>query len=139
MQRSYLGALIGAAMIPVFLSFTANAAVGSEQIERLGKDLTCVGAETQGNSAGTIPEFTGRYLGAVPGWNPEPNSGEHPKDPYAEESPLFVITGQNYDLFADKLSEGQRAMFEQYPSTFRMNIYQGHRDFRYPDFVCERA
>ena len=139
MQTSRVKALLGASLLFGFWSYSVGAADGPEQIERLGQDLTCVGAEKQGTPAGTIPHYTGRYLGKVPGWNPEPNSGEHPTDPYAKESPLFVITGQNYDLFADKLSEGQRAMFEQYPSTFRMNIYQGHRDFRYPDFVCERA
>ncbi len=134
----------GASMALTLSSFLALpiagfAAVSAEEAEKLGNELTCVGAERAGNEAGTIPPYTGKYLGEVPGWNPKPHSGEHPVDPYASEEPLLVITAQNVSEHKDKLSDGQLAMFEKYPDTFRMDVYPGHRDFRYPDFVCERA
>ena len=134
----------GASMALTLTSFLALptvgfAAVSAEEAEKLGNELTCVGAERAGNAEGTIPEYTGKYLGEVPGWNPEPHSGAHPIDPYADEKPRLVITADNVSEYKDKLSEGQVAMFEKYPETFRMDVYPSHRDFRYPDFVCERA
>jgi len=115
------------------------AAVSAEEAEKLGNELTCVGAERAGNEAGTIPAFTGKYLGEVPGWNPEPHTGAHPVDPYADEDPRLVITAANASDYKDKLSDGQLAMFEKYPDTYRMDVYPTHRDFRYPEIVCERA
>lgn len=43
------------------------AAVSAEEAQKLGNELTCVGAKRAGNEAGTIPEYTGKYLGEVPG------------------------------------------------------------------------
>lgn len=67
------------------------------------------------------------------------HAGQHPVDPYADEKPLFTITAENLDKYAERLSEGQKAMFAKYPKTFRIPVYPGHRDFRYPDFVCAAA
>lgn len=115
------------------------AAVSAAEADKLGKELTCVGAERAGNADGTIPEYTGKYLGEVPGWNHEPHSGSHPVDPYADEKPRIVVTAANFEEHAKYLSEGQKAMFKKHPDTYRMEVYPSHRDFRYPDFVCERA
>ena len=43
------------------------------------------------------------------------------------------------DGVTGELTEGQKALLKRYPTTYKMNIYPGHRDFRYPDYVCERA
>ena len=113
----------------------AQAATDAE-IQRLGKDLTCVGAEKAGNAAGTIPEWSGKWLGA-PDHVDFKGTGNHPIDPYAGEKPLFVITAANLAEHKDKLSEGQLALFAKYPDTFQMPIYPSHRDFRFPDSVCD--
>lgn len=115
---------------------TAQAAATQAEIDRLGKDLTCVGAEKAGNAEGTIPEWSGKWLG-VPDHIDFKGTGHHPIDPYAGEKPLFEITAANVDEHKDKLSEGQLAMFAKYPDTFKMPIYPSHRDFRFPDSVCE--
>ena len=115
------------------------AQVSPDEAAKLGKELTCVGAEQAGNAAGTIPPYTGKYLGEVPGWNHVKFSGDQPIDPYAAEKPILVITAQNMDQYADKLTEGQKALFKRYPTTYKMNIYTGHRDYRYPDYVCKRV
>lgn len=117
----------------------AHAAVSPEEASRLGQDLTCVGAERAGNAAGTIPEFKGTYVGEVPGWDAEPHSGAHPIDPFADDQPILVITAGNASEYADNLSEGQLAMFRQYPDTYKINVYEGRREFAYPEFVCDRA
>ena len=60
-------------------------------------------------------------------------------DPYAAEKPLFAITAQNVGQYADRLTDGQKAMFRKYPGSFRMNVYPSHRDFRYDEAVCRAA
>jgi hypothetical protein len=116
-----------------------SAKVPADEADQLGKSLTCVGAEKAGNKDGTIPAFSGKWLGAPPGVNYTPHAGEHIVDPYPDDKPIFVITAQNMAQYADHLTDGQKAMFAKYPKTYRMPVYQGRRDFRYSDAVCEAA
>ncbi|MGH8484387.1 MAG: DUF1329 domain-containing protein, partial [Pseudomonas sp.] len=125
--------------VNIGLQGSALAQVSPEEAAKLGKELTCVGAEQAGNAEGTIPPYTGKYLGEVPGWNHVKFSGDQPVDPYAAEKPILVITAQNMSQYESHLTDGQKALFKKYPSTYTMNIYPGHRDFRYPDYVCDRA
>ncbi len=139
MQRCSYALFLATLLSSVFYSITASAGVEPEEAERLGQELTCVGATRAGNLDGTIPPFTEKYVGEVPGWTAKANSGAHPIDPYADERPILVITATNYQMHRDKLSVGQRAMFRRYPDTFEIHVYPGHRDYQYPEFVCERA
>ena len=128
----------------VKLAFAIAAALGAagnvmakataDEIAKLGKQLTCVGAEKAGSPAG-VAEFTGKWNGAAPGMTTEP--GKHQIDPYANEKPLLTITAQNMAQHADKLSEGQKALFKKFPKTFVMNVYPSHRDFRMDDSMCK--
>lgn len=138
MKRHGAVTSLAAAIIMAVTGF-ANAAVSPQEAERLGQELTCVGAERAGNAAGTIPEFKGLYVGEVPGWDAAPHSGAHPIDPYAADQPILVITAANMAEHADQLTEGQQAMFKRYPETYKINVYEGRREFAYPDVVCERA
>jgi uncharacterized protein DUF1329 len=118
------------------VSGSVLAAVSAEEAARLGQGLTPVGAERAGNAAGTIPAWTGEGVGTIPaGYQP---GGHHP-DPFADEQPLFVITAANVEQYAGQLSEGQRAMFETYPDTFKMKVYPSHRTFQNPEWVYERT
>lgn len=112
----------------------AQAKASADEIARLGKQLTCMGAEKAGSPAG-VAEYTGKWLGATPGVTQEAN--RLPSDPYASEKPLYVITAANLAQYADKLSEGQKAMLRKYPNSFRMPVYPSHRDFRYDDAICQ--
>ena len=137
MRRLILSAQIAA--LSLAAAGTAMAKVPEAEAAKLGKELTCVGAEKAGNKEGTIPEYTGKWLGAPPGIDYKPSVGQHPVDPYANEKPLFTITAENMSQYASKLSDGQKAMFAKYPKTYRIPVYPGHRDFRYPDFMCSVA
>ena len=117
----------------------AMAKVTEAEAAKLGKELTCVGAEAGPNADGSIPAFSGKWLGKPPHVEYTLHSGQHPVDVYPEDKPLFEITAANVDKYADKLSEGQKAMFKRFPETFRMQVYQSRRDFRYPDQICEVA
>jgi len=102
----------------------------------VAEGLTPLGAEAAGNADGTIPAWTGGGVGEIPaGYVP---GGHHP-DPFAYEEPLFTITAANVDQYADKLTVGQRAMFDIYPDTFKMKVYPTHRTAQYPEWVYERT
>ncbi|MGH8445354.1 MAG: DUF1329 domain-containing protein [Solimonas sp.] len=115
----------------------AQAKVPAEQAAQLGGDkLTCMGAERAGNADGSIPAYSGKWLGA--GWPGARQSGFDP-GPYADEKPLFTITAENMGKYEDKLTEGQKLLMKRYPQAFRMPVYASHRDFRYPDWVCDNV
>jgi hypothetical protein len=129
---AFTAALGGAGLAPA-----ASAAVPADEAAQLGGDkLTCIGAERAGNADGSIPAYSGKWLGAPPGIDPKKTPGHDP-DAYPDEKPLFTITAQNLTQYADKLSDGEKALFKRYPSTFRMPVYPSHRDFRYADWVCD--
>jgi hypothetical protein len=122
------------AIVLSILSASAMAKMSAEDIARLGKDLTPLGAIRAGTKDGLIPEWTGTVVGLPEGlkWG---GPGTPYPDPWPGEKPLFVITKDNMDQYRDRLSPGEVAMFETYPDTFRMPVYPGHREFAfYPKF-----
>lgn len=110
----------------------AIAAVGADQAGKLGKELTAVGAEQAGNADGTIPAWEGGITSLPAGYK----VGDFHPDPFASDKPTLQITAQNYKEHADKLSEGQQAMFAKYPS-FRMDIYPTRRSAAFPERTYE--
>jgi hypothetical protein len=126
-----------AACLMAILAAPATAAVSAEEAAQLGGDkLTCTGAERAGNADGSIPAYSGKWLGAPAGIDPKKTPGHDP-DAYPDEKPLFTITAQNMAQYAERLSDGEKALFKRYPDTFRMPVYASHRDFRYADWVCD--
>ncbi|HCD56798.1 MAG TPA: DUF1329 domain-containing protein, partial [Halieaceae bacterium] len=82
----------------------ALAKVSPEQAARLGSDeLTPMGAERAGNADGTIPRWEGGYQDLPAGYT----EGERLVDPFSADEPLFTITAENVEQYADKLSPGQ--------------------------------
>jgi len=124
------------ATMPMLLVGAAHAAVTAEEAKALGTTLTPIGAEKAGNADGTIPEWSGKWLGVPPGVKYD---GKRNADPYADEKPLFTITAQNLAQYAEQLSEGQKALFAKYPQSFKMHVYATHRDFRNEDRVYENV
>ena len=74
--------IIGTGSLLILLTAQAQAAVSPQEAARLGNDLTCVGAEAAGNAEGTIPPFSGKWLGTPPHVNYQKHVGQHPVDPY---------------------------------------------------------
>ncbi len=110
---------------------TARAELPAEELARLGKDLTPMGAEKAGNAEGTIPAWTGGMTGPPAGV-----TGDHHPDPFAGDPIQFTITGQNMAQYADKLTEGQKAMLKLY-DTFKMNVYQTRRTASAPQRIYD--
>jgi len=111
-----------------------HAKVPPEKAAELGgPTLTCTGAERAGSASG-VAEYKGQWLDTWPGLAVK--EGYTP-GPYADEKPLFTITAANQATYADRLTEGQKALLKKYPNSFRMNVYPSHRDFGVPDWVCD--
>jgi hypothetical protein len=111
-----------------------QAGVSPEAADKLGDSLTPMGAERAGNADGSIPAWEGGLTTVHPDFEP---GGSYP-DPYADEEPLFVIDGNNYEQYADKLSPGQIALLKRYDS-WQMPVYPSHRSAAYPEGFYEET
>ncbi len=118
----------------VCIGCAAYGAATDQEIARLGKDLTPVGAGRAGNKEGTIPEWTGGLTRPPAGWKP----GQKRIDPFKDDKPLYAIDASNVDKYRDKLSEGQQALVKTLKG-YRMDVYPTRRSCGFPDFVYERT
>jgi len=110
----------------------AHATPTAEEAKQLGTTLTAFGAEKAGNADGSIPAYTGGLCSAPAGYKPlDPNGGFPYVDPFAAEKPLFSIDAKNMATYADKLDEGAKQLFKQFP-TYRMDVYPTHRTACFP-------
>jgi hypothetical protein len=134
-MRSIRLALLPAAALVALAAPTIWAKTTAAEAERLGKDLTCLGAEKAASKDGAVPEWSGKWSGTPSGVAFKGAGNSYP-DPYASEKPLYVVTAQNAAQYADKLSEGQKALLQKYPQSFNIPVYPSHRDFRVPDRIC---
>jgi len=129
-KRTIVGAALACAM---GLVGTAGAAAAADDAAQLGKTLTPMGAEKAGNKDGSIPAWDGGLTKPAAGYK---NGGRRDQDPYAGEKPLYSITAKNMDQYADKLTEGTRAMLKKYAS-YRIDVYPTHRTAAAPQWVYE--
>ncbi|WP_423357628.1 DUF1329 domain-containing protein [Pseudomonas citronellolis] len=127
--------LHGIALVLSLLVGHALAVVTPDELAKLGTSLTPLGAEKAGNADGSIPAWTG---GLKPDAAPVTANG-FLGDPYAGEQPLFTITAKNLDQYRARLSEGQLAMFQRYPDSYRMPVYTSHRSNAVPEAIYAAA
>ncbi|MDI3323448.1 DUF1329 domain-containing protein [Pontibacterium granulatum] len=101
------------------------AAVSAEEAAKLGDSLTPMGGEVAGNTAGTIPAWTGGLS----------TSDDRYTNPYANEKPLFTITADNMAQYQANLTPGQQALMQKYPDSYKIQVYPTHRSASIPDSV----
>lgn len=129
LKRIALGGLAGL----LIASSPGFAEISASEADRLGNDLTPIGAEKAGNEAGTIPAWDGGITESPAGFE----SGGHHPDPYADDEVRFTITRDNMSQYADQLTEGHKAMLERYGDTFEMNVYPTRRSAAYPQRIYD--
>ena len=129
---SFTSRLILSLVLACGLASPAAAELSADEIARLGRDLTPLGAEKAGNADGTIPEWTGGITKPPAGYQ----LGEHHRDPYAGDKPLFVIDKANLDKYRNKLSVGHQRMLETYP-TFKLTVYPTRRSASVPQRIYD--
>lgn len=126
--------LCAAALMATAIPATALAAVSEQEAAKLGKDLTPIGGERAGNTDGSIPAWSGGYTTPPAGFV----EGGHYPDPFADDRPLFTITGENMAQYAEHLSPGQQALLQRYPS-WKMPVYPTRRSAAYPQGIYEET
>jgi hypothetical protein len=117
-------------MTCLLLPLEGMAKVSQQEANRLGKDLTPVGAQKAGNQSGTIPEWKGGIKKPLAGYR----QGDFHADPYGADKPKFEITSDNMKQHKAFLTKGQMALLKKYPS-YQINVYKSHRSAAYPQFV----
>ncbi|WP_305043853.1 DUF1329 domain-containing protein, partial [Geoalkalibacter sp.] len=123
-------AILGAGLLILGFCNPTLAQLSADEIARLGKDLTPLGAERAGNAAGTIPAWEGGITQPPPGYK----KGDHHPDPYADDQIRFTINAANLAEHTDKLTAGHKALLETYPSFF-MNVYPTRRSAAVPERI----
>lgn len=124
--------LILSAMLLSIFAGSAVAQLSGEEVGRLGKDLTPMGAERAGNAAGTIPAWDGGITQAPAGFDPAKGY----VNPFAADKPLFTIDASNVEQHKDKLAPGQIEMIKRYPS-YKMNVYPSRRTAALPGSIYD--
>jgi hypothetical protein len=120
-----------ALLLAVGFSASVWAQLSPAEIAKLGKELTPMGAERAGNTAGTIPAWDGGLKTPPAAWKP----GTHFINPFADDKVLFTITSENVSEYADHLTAGQQALFATYPDTYLMNVYPTRRSAAFPQRI----
>jgi len=126
-KRLALAALFAGALAPA-------AAATPPAADRLGAELTPVGAEAAASADGRIPKWDGG-LTQPPATFQGP--GAHYVDPFPDDRPLYVVTAQNLEQHRAHLTPGQVALFERYPKTYSMPVYATRRTGAFPAFIYE--
>jgi hypothetical protein len=134
MHRNSLIILCCALVLGAGAAASLEAEVSSQEIARLGADLTPMGAEKAGNTEGTIPAWEGGITTPPAGYEP----GDHHPDPFADDAVLFTITADNADEYSDLLTPGYKAMLSTYPS-FKMNVYPSRRSAAFPQRIYDKT
>ena len=125
--------LIATAFCSLFASSTALAKLNADEVAQLGQNLTPMGAEKAANADGSIPAWNNGITSAPAGYE----AGMHHLDPFTADKVLFTIDKSNIEKYKANLSPGQIALFEAYPDTFKMPVYETRRSASYPQFVYD--
>ncbi|WP_454255026.1 DUF1329 domain-containing protein [Pseudomonas sp. Marseille-Q8238] len=128
-MKTFKKAFVALAMMA--LTNVSNAAVSEAEAAKLGNSLTPLGGEAIGNAAGTIPSWTGGLTQGPAGYTP----GQPYLNPFEGEQPLFVIDKSNLETYRANLTEGQIALINSYPETFRIPVYKTHRSAASPNWI----
>jgi hypothetical protein len=94
-----------------------------------------MGAEKAGTKDGTIPAWTGGFTGKIAG----DKEGGRRGDPFKGEKPLYSVTAKNVAQYADKLSDGVKALLKKYPDSYRLDVYTTHRTAMAPQWVYDNT
>ena len=130
-QRNLLMAAVVGALLQAVV---AQAAVTPDEAAKLKSSLMPLGGEQAGNTDGSIPAWDGGATKVPAGWK----QGDLRPDLFPGEKPVLQITGKNADQYADKLSDGVKALLKKYP-TFHLDVYPTHRTAAAPNWMYENT
>ena len=115
------------------IAFNAYAEISVDEIAKLDNELTPLGGERAGNAEGTIPAWDGGLTQPPAGFK----KGGHYIDPFPNDTIKFTISSSNASEYAEKLSEGHKALLKTYPESFKLNVYQTRRTAAAPQRIYD--
>ncbi len=122
-----------ASILLLTVSMPLSAEMAADEVARLGVDLTPLGGEKAANSDGTIPAWDGGITQPPAGYS----EGQYYVDPFSGDAIKVTINSGNMSEYADKLTEGHKALLKTYPDSFKMNVYPTHRTAAAPQYVYD--
>ncbi|BBO82074.1 hypothetical protein DSCO28_26400 [Desulfosarcina ovata subsp. sediminis] len=132
---NWLAMLIALGLSGMLFVQASSAAISAEEAKQLGTTLTKFGAEKASNEDGSIPAYTGG-IEKVTGYDPK--TSDHYVNPFADEKPLYSVSAENMQEYADMLTEGTKELMGLHPD-YRIDVYPTHRSMRYQDWVIENT
>lgn len=135
--------VLGAAVAIPAISGQVHAKVDAAEAAKLGGELTAVGGVAGANADGSIPKWTGPadFTDAQRNYSYKDVQAmsREEQDKLLNSIPseaVETITAANMDKWADKLTEGHKAMLKKYP-TYKMNVVKSIRSGFYPKAIEE--
>ncbi|MBT0962936.1 DUF1329 domain-containing protein [Denitromonas iodatirespirans] len=126
--------LMAAWAVATVLAPSAHATATAEEAAKLKSTLTPLGAERAASADGQIPAWDGGMTKPLPGYT----AGSTRTDPFAAEKPVVSINAKNMAQYADKLTDGVKALMNKYPD-FRIDVYPTHRTAAAPQYVYDNT
>jgi hypothetical protein len=127
--------LASVAVSLAIVSTATLAKVSPTEVAKLSKELTPIGAVRAGNKDGSIPSWNGGITSVPAGYT----VGDHHIDPFSTDKVKYTITAANVAEYKSMLTPGQVKLFETYPDTYKMNVYQSRRSASYPEHVYQAS
>lgn len=124
-----------ALVVALATSNFAAAAVPADEAAKLKSTLTPLGGEKAANKDGSIPAWDGGMTKMPAG----AKRGDIPVELFTGEKPVVQVTAKNATQYADKLSDGTKALLAKYPDSFRLDVYPTHRTAAAPQPVYEHT
>lgn len=106
-----------------------QAKVDPSQAERLGRDLTPLGAEQAANADGSIPAWTGGVT-APAGYRP----GMHHPNPYSSDPELFRVDVANLGQYQKQLPAGLVDLLKRNPEYY-LRVFPSRRSAAAPERI----
>nr|WP_223271548.1 DUF1329 domain-containing protein [Colwellia hornerae] len=117
------------------VSTATLAKVSPTEVAKLSKELTPIGAVRTANKDGSIPAWNGGITSVPAGYT----VGDHHIDPFSTDKVKYTITAANVGEYKAMLTPGQVKLFETYPDTYKMHVYQSRRSASYPEHVYQAS
>ena len=127
--------LASVAVSLALVSTVTLAKVSPTEVAKLSNELTPIGAVRGANKDGSIPAWNGGITTVPAGYT----VGDHHVDPFSTDKVEYTITAANVAQYKSMLTPGQVKLFETYPDTYKMNVYQSRRSASYPKHVYQAS
>ncbi|TWX57684.1 DUF1329 domain-containing protein [Colwellia hornerae] len=127
--------LASVAVSLAMVSTATLAKVSPTEVAKLSKELTPIGAVRTANKDGSIPAWNGGITSVPAGYT----VGDHHIDPFSTDKVKYTITAANVGEYKAMLTPGQVKLFETYPDTYKMHVYQSRRSASYPEHVYQAS